>query len=324
MNNEKLQIKEARRGMNQSGATLLVYYIIMNIAVSMAMVADLCVYLFQSLARDEGLRMELLMERIMTAATSNGWGYILAIVVGGVILLLWKGKAFCCREIFAREKKMTLGVFAALLAVFVTPQALVMLYSSGLEWLLNQLGLSATAALEIASIQTENLSMFLYASLLGPVAEELLFRGLVLRLLRPWGKQTAIFVSAVLFGLFHGNVIQIPFAFLIGLVLGYVTVEYSILWAIVLHIFNNFVLSDLLGRLEKVLPQVSSALMVGLLLLCSIAAVVLLILKREQVKAYFRENKMDRITWKGLLTSPVVWIFTVLMLLSSLLTITKL
>ena len=50
--------------------------------------------------------------------------------------------------------------------------------------------------------------------------EEMVFRGYVLQALRPHGDGMAIVVSALLFGLMHGNVLQIPFAFLIGLVLG--------------------------------------------------------------------------------------------------------
>lgn len=323
MEEKKLQIRQARMGMNRVGAALIVYYIIMNIAVSIAMLADLCVYLFSILARGDALTMDQLMERIMDFATGNGWGYILAIIAGCVIVLLWKGKDFCFREMFTKEKKMTPGVFLMLLCVFIAPQAILQLYAPALEWLLNQMGLSAMAALEMATITTDKLSMFLYISLLGPVAEELLFRGLLLRLLRPYGKQAAILVSALLFGLFHGNIIQIPFAFLVGLVLGYVTVEYSIVWAMVLHIINNFVLSDLMGRLAELLPEVSTLLMWGIFAVATIATVVLLLLRRKDVSAYLRENRLDPIAAKGALTSPALWIFAVMMLLSSLLTITR-
>lgn len=323
MDERKMQLRQARRGMNQVGATVAVYYIIMNVAVILAMLADLCVYLFGLLASGGALDAAQLMERTMEFATGNGWGYILSIVAGCVIVLLWKGKDFCVREIFAREKKMTPGVFIMLLCVFIMPQALLQLYAPALEWLLNQIGFSAMAALEMATITTDRFSMFLYISFLGPVAEELLFRGVVLRLLRPYGKQAAILMSAILFGLFHGNIIQIPFAILVGLVLGYVTVEYSIVWAMVLHIINNFVLSDLMGRLDSILPELTSVLLVILFWGAAIATAVLLILRRREVADYFRRNRIDAITRKGALTSAVLWIFTALMLLSSLLTVTR-
>ena len=165
--------------------------------------------------------------------------------------------------------------------------------------------------------------MFIYASFLGPIAEELLFRGVLIRQLRPWGKQTAILVSAIAFGLFHGNVIQTPFAFMVGLVLGYVTVEYSIYWAIVLHVFNNFVMSDLIGRLTEASPEIGGLVTVLILLPAATVAIVQLIVKRKQVGAYLRQNKMGAISWKGLLASPFMWVFTGLMFLSCILTLKR-
>ena len=83
----------------------------------------------------------------------------------------------------------------------------------------------------------------LYAVLiavLAPLFEEFVFRGIILGKLRRFGNGVAIFGSAVLFGLFHGNFIQIPFAFLCGLALGYVVVRTGSLWAsIAVHFLNN-------------------------------------------------------------------------------------
>lgn len=71
--------------------------------------------------------------------------------------------------------------------------------------------------------------------------EEMVFRGYVLQALRPHGDGMAVVVSALLFGLMHGNVLQIPFAFLIGLVLGYVVVQADNIWiAVSIHFLNNF------------------------------------------------------------------------------------
>lgn len=79
-------------------------------------------------------------------------------------------------------------------------------------------------------------------ALLGPIAEELCFRGAIIGgMLRegrhPW---TAILVSSMFFGIIHFNPAQIPFAFVMGLVLGiiYVRTE-SLLLPIFIHIFNN-------------------------------------------------------------------------------------
>ena len=59
----------------------------------------------------------------------------------------------------------------------------------------------------------------LLAGLIAPAAEELLFRRLLLRRLRPYGERFALVASALCFGLFHGNLNQFFYAFLLGLVL---------------------------------------------------------------------------------------------------------
>ena len=220
---------------------------------------------------------------------------------------------------------MTVGTFFSLLAVFLCAQLFCQLFATALELLLNAVGLSAMAALEAASITATGVSMFLYASILGPIAEELLFRGVILRQLAPWGQQTAIVISAVIFGVFHGNIIQIPFAFLVGLVLGYVTVEYSVLWAIVLHIINNMVLGDFMTRLTAALPEeVAGMILYAILLVAAVAAVILILRNRQEVRAFFRENRLFPGTWRAFFTAPAVLIFVIVMLILSAFTIQRL
>lgn len=69
------------------------------------------------------------------------------------------------------------------------------------------------------SIVTLLLDLIVYA-VVPAVMEEALLRGVVLQTLRPLGNGIAVTVSAVLFGLMHGNLAQVPYATLMGLVLG--------------------------------------------------------------------------------------------------------
>lgn len=61
-------------------------------------------------------------------------------------------------------------------------------------------------------------------ALVPAVMEETLLRGMVLQTLRPLGDGLAVTVSAVLFGLMHGNIRQVPYALLMGIVLGVIYV----------------------------------------------------------------------------------------------------
>lgn len=89
--------------------------------------------------------------------------------------------------------------------------------------------------------QNPSILLFLYAVLLGPVGEELIFRGVTLssakRVFPFWA---ANIFQALLFGIFHLNVIQSIYAFMIGLVLGYVCERGgSICLSMFLHMLFN-------------------------------------------------------------------------------------
>lgn len=77
-------------------------------------------------------------------------------------------------------------------------------------------------------------------SIIPALSEEFAFRGIILSKLRKYGDGFAVFISALLFGLLHGNIVQIPFAFIVGLGLAFVTIKTSsIVPAIITHFLNN-------------------------------------------------------------------------------------
>ena len=113
------------------------------------------------------------------------------------------------------------------------------------EWLLEQLGVEM-------SEQTQRLfeqimkqpTGYAVLGILVPVAEEMVFRGAVLRELlsrfpRRW-HWLPIAISALLFGIVHGNMAQFVHATLLGLLLGWLYYRTdSIVPGIVLHWVNN-------------------------------------------------------------------------------------
>lgn len=83
------------------------------------------------------------------------------------------------------------------------------------------------------------LNLFVIA-VLPALLEELMFRGCVLKLLRPYGNFFAVFVSSFLFGLMHGNLRQIPFAMMVGFCLGFLYIATDNIWIpIAVHFCNN-------------------------------------------------------------------------------------
>lgn len=79
-------------------------------------------------------------------------------------------------------------------------------------------------------------------ALLIPVVEELLFRGIIMQeFISTMGKIPAIILSGLVFGLMHGQPIQIGYAFICGMIIS--TVYYysrSIYLAILTHVIFNF------------------------------------------------------------------------------------
>ncbi len=83
---------------------------------------------------------------------------------------------------------------------------------------------------------------YLMICLFAPLVEEIVFRGAILRALLDKIKHhwVAILISAVFFALVHGNPAQMPHAFLIGLLLGWMYfLSKSILPGVMLHWVNN-------------------------------------------------------------------------------------
>lgn len=85
---------------------------------------------------------------------------------------------------------------------------------------------------------------YLSIGLLAPLAEELVFRGAILRSLLKWTSRpwVAIAISAVFFAVAHLNPAQLPHAFLVGLLLGWMYYRTdSIVPCVVYHWINNTV-----------------------------------------------------------------------------------
>lgn len=78
-------------------------------------------------------------------------------------------------------------------------------------------------------------------AIVGPVLEELLFRGAITHaLLQQYNPTKAILISALLFGVFHINPAQILPAFLIGILLAWTYYKTdSLIPCILMHVLNN-------------------------------------------------------------------------------------
>lgn len=115
---------------------------------------------------------------------------------------------------------------------------------------------------------------FFSTALVAPLTEEVIFRGLIQsRLSRVMSGRLAVVLSALLFGLCHGQPVWMGYAFLLGLVFGFIALRArSILPTVAAHVVFNAI-----GQLSVVLEerQVNDWLFLGALALAGAAGCLL-------------------------------------------------
>jgi len=101
-----------------------------------------------------------------------------------------------------------------------------------------------TELMEMSGLGDMSILSTILTLICAPLVEEIAMRGLTFKRAmklfegRFWA---ANFFQALLFGVLHGNIIQGTYAFVMGLVLGYVAYRYKSLWASILgHLTFNF------------------------------------------------------------------------------------
>jgi membrane protease YdiL (CAAX protease family) len=121
---------------------------------------------------------------------------------------------------------------------------------------------------------------YFIVGLLAPLSEELVFRGAILRELLKWKENPwiGIIISAMLFSLVHMNPVQMPHAFLVGILLGWLYYRTdSIIPGVIWHWVNNTIayvmynltnpdetLLEYFGSQQRVLMAVGFSLMIFL------------------------------------------------------------
>lgn len=153
-------------------------------------------------------------------------------------LLVMRGAPAAPRE----QRPMSVGrlLTAAAISVFL-------MYAG------NIIGMILLALIEAASGSSAGNPLLNYAfddsvvlrvlvmAVIAPLVEEFIFRKQLIDRMNAYGEGLAVFTSALLFGLFHGNLSQFFYAFALGLVFGYVYLKTGRLrYSVALHMFVNF------------------------------------------------------------------------------------
>lgn len=155
--------------------------------------------------------------------------------------------------------------------------------------------------------------LFILSMAVAPAfIEELIFRGIIMQSLRRFGDIFALVASSLIFGIFHLNLIQMPYAFIVGLCIGYFVMRTGSLWVgVIIHFINNLVSCIM----ELAMPHISDDTFVIINLvynfICVILAVIALIVLLIKYKDMFRFENAPGVLSPGrkslyFMTSPLL------------------
>ena len=124
--------------------------------------------------------------------------------------------------------------------------------------------------------------LVLQVAVIPAVVEEFAMRGVMLQALRRYGDWFAVTVTSVLFAVMHGNLVQAPFALILGFALGWLVLMTGSLWTgIFIHFFSNFyavimmIFIDRFGEEDPGIALASSIIFFVILIGGSLSAVLL-------------------------------------------------
>lgn len=156
----------------------------------------------------------------------------------------------------------------------------------------------------------------LVLSILPAFFEEIALRGIALSVTKKFGILFSLFFSGFFFAFLHSTWVQIPFAFVLGIVLAYFTLRFNTIWiAVISHFIFNFnsVVQCLIlqnaGNFATVLNVIWSVLFFTFMLGLMIAGIIVYGIKRPDVpKSVYTGGE----TFKILLSSPFFYVFMAL------------
>jgi membrane protease YdiL (CAAX protease family) len=164
---------------------------------------------------------------------------------------------------------------------------------------------------------------FIAIAIVAPLTEEILFRGVMLNELKPYGNMSAIVITSLLFGFIHGTPYAFFYATAIGLVLAYITIKTgSILYAVITHMLFNSA-SFVLQYIGSVTPEFEASIINSgfEIAVFAVSAFALFWLLRSNYDLSLPSTRFSTISkhdYRSGMRRPVVIVFFALTLLISL------
>ena len=226
----------------------------------------------------------------LTYACISEWSVIRGVDQRGQDAVRWR-----------TDRRMTLAALLALVAVLLLGQGMV----HALNKFFNHFGL----LLHIPSLASHSLlvtgasspMMALYALLAVPLAEELVFRGIILNGLRRYGRVFAILTASLLCALLQSDPVSGLWIFLLGLALGYCSLEYGLIWAVGARVLGDLLFSGLPNRYLMSAPRTARLSILAVALVLVLAGLLMFFLHRTSLLDYrrrYRAPKGTYVSWR--------------------------
>ena len=215
------------------------------------------------------------------AFESNGWFRYLLIAVSFYLI----GFPICCLILKSipdgpkrEEENLTFGGFIKFFLISYFIMVLLNLFTTGFLWIVgNFKEADVVNPLESVLSNSSIWATIIFAGILSPIIEEVLFRGVMLNKLRTYGDKIAIITTALLFGLFHENFSQFFYAVGLGMIFAYVTLKTgTIKYSIGIHIMINM-MGSVIGT--QVLNSTIATMIFGIVVWVFVIAGLILFIK---------------------------------------------
>lgn len=174
-------------------------------------------------------------------------------------------------------KEIIMIIFICLAATYIFN-----IVSVALTYLIGLLkGSPVTNPLEVAVGSSSVIYTFIVACIMAPIVEEIMFRKLMLSKLVVYDKRVAIIVTSITFALFHGNLYQLLYAFVLGVIFAHITIKSgTVKYAIILHIVINTIGSVIIPSLVANSNEMI-AIVAGLIVICFVIVGLVLFFRKR-------------------------------------------
>lgn len=161
-------------------------------------------------------------------------------------------------------------------------------------------------------LTTKNYLISLISLVIAPaICEELLFRGIIFKGLKKYGKIFSIIISSVMFSIYHMAISQTLYPLLMGMLLSVIMYkENNIYYCIIVHITNNFLALTLSYlNINLIFNHWTYILLAVFLLALFISIIVMVIIKNHKKEKQQLTQKDKIYLFSSLAIMLLIWIF---------------